>query len=67
MNESTILLISKDLPLIEEVRDLAHDVENLVVAVVGGLDETYAFTDWDRVALVLIGGSRPMGCSGCSG
>jgi DNA-binding NtrC family response regulator len=54
MNESTILLISRDLPLIEEVRDLAHDVENLVVAVMGGLDETYAFTDWDRVALVLI-------------
>jgi hypothetical protein len=54
MNESTILLISRDSSLIEEVRDLADDVDDLVVANVGGLDETYAFADWDRVALVLI-------------
>jgi DNA-binding NarL/FixJ family response regulator len=54
MNESTILLISKDSSLIEEVRGLADDVDDLVVANVGGLDETYAFADWDRVALVLI-------------
>ena len=54
MNEPAVLLIGKDAALATTVEGLAREVGALEVAVVGGLDEAYAYDGWDRVALVLI-------------
>lgn len=54
MNEPTILLISKDDTLTETIEGLATEIGHLRVMTVPGLDEAYAYDDWNRAALLLI-------------
>ncbi len=64
MNEPAVLLISKDAAWIQMAESLIREVGPLRAAVVGGLDQAYAYEGWDRVALVLVQHRRGEAASG---
>ncbi len=54
MVDSTMLLISDDLGLVETMRLIVRSVDHLGLEVVPGCGEASSLRSWDRIALVLI-------------
>ncbi len=58
MTHPTVLLIGKHAEQTGPVADLLRRTRTVDLATVDDLDQAYAYPDWDRVALVLIGHDR---------
>ncbi len=60
MADATILLISDDKVLIDQVKGVRHSIFNLSFLCLNGIDAAYDFGGWDDVSLVLIHqGNKP--------
>ena len=65
MRESTLLVVGRDDALLETIEGLVDEVDGLGFDVVEGLDQAYRYSDWDRVALVML--HHPKGGGAISG